>query len=51
MGRATFKVNKAKSKMKHLSDMPQAEIRTQVAVICDPRRYQLDHGGALPVSL
>ena len=22
------------------------EIRTQVVVICDPTRYQLDHGGA-----
>ena len=42
MGRATSKGNEAKLKMKHPSDMPHAEIRTQVVVICGPTRYQLE---------
>ena len=42
MGRATSKDNEANSKMKRSSDIPSAEIRTQVVVICDPTRYQLD---------
>jgi len=43
MGWVASKGNQAKSKLK--ISYAYAEIRTQVVVICDPMRYQLDHEG------
>ena len=46
MGRATSRGNEAKSKIKHFI-YAHGEIRTQLVVICDPTRNQLENGGAL----
>ena len=43
MGQVTYKGNEVKSKMK--ISYAHAEIWTQVVVICDPTRCQLDQGG------
>ena len=51
MGRVTSKANEAKSKMKDPPDMPHAEVRTRMVVICGPTPYQLDHGGAPVVDI
>ena len=47
MGRTTSKGNEAKVKDETPFRYAHAEIQTRVVVICDPTRYQLDHGGAL----
>ena len=47
MGQATSKGNKAKSKIKHRSDVPMPRFKTQVVVICDPTHYQLDQRGTM----
>jgi len=46
MGRVTYKGNALKPKMKHPVRYAHTEIRTLVVVICDPIRYQIEHGAA-----
>ena len=43
-------VMKRSQRWNSLQICPCREIRTQVVVICDPTRYQLDQGGA-PLAL
>jgi len=45
MGRATSEGNEVEDETPFR--YAHAEIRTRVVVICDPNRYQFDHGGAM----